>query len=139
MADKYFYRPLAFFGGKVLKCAGICDATNIDKANELYIERREDGYLPGFIVLDAYRGDRIVVDRNNVAKEYKDGDPLPGDFVAAFEVRNVFGNNLIYPANEAARLFAKIAGKKTLDRNDLDNIRALGFLVKEVATKKLAA
>ncbi len=139
MADKYFYRPLAFFGGKVLKCAGICDATNIDMANELYIERREDGYLPGFIILDAYRGDRIVVGQNNVAKEYKDGDPLPGEAVAAFEVRNVFGNDLIYPANEAAELFAKIAGKKTLDRADLKNIAALGFRVAEVTTKKLAA
>jgi len=55
------------------------------------------------------------------------------------EIRNVFGNDLIYPANEAAELFTKISGKKTLDANDLDNIRALGFLVKEVTTKKLAA
>lgn len=139
MSDKYFYRPLAFFGGKVFKCAGICDASSIDKANEFYIDRKEDGYLPGFVVLDSYKGDRIVIDRNNVAKEYKDGDELPGGDICKVEVRNVYGNEMIYPANYAAERFAAIAGKKTFSGQDLANIKALGFTVEEVAAKKLVA
>lgn len=59
--------------------------------------------------------------------------------VAAVEVRNVYGNEMIYPANFAAERFAAIAGKKTLSRADLTNIKGLGFAVEEVATKKLAA
>lgn len=35
--------------------------------------------------------------------------------------------------------FAAIAGTKTLGRSDLANIKSLGFVVEEVATKKLAA
>jgi hypothetical protein len=54
------------------------------------------------------------------------------------EVRSVYGNTLIYPANEAAQIFAKIAGKKTLDKSDLNLIRALGFEVEQVF-QKLAA
>jgi hypothetical protein len=30
------------------------------------------------------------------------------------EVRSVYGNDLIYPVNEAAKVLANIAGKKTL-------------------------
>lgn len=55
------------------------------------------------------------------------------------EVRNVYGNELIYPANFEAERFAAIAGTKTLSSTDLMNIKALGFVVEEVAIKKLAA
>jgi len=54
------------------------------------------------------------------------------------EIRSVYGNQLIYPANEAAQIFAQIAGKKTLDKSDLNLIRALGFEVEQVF-QKLAA
>lgn len=57
--------------------------------------------------------------------------------IVKVEVRNVFGNDLIYPANYEAERFAAIAGKKTLGRCDLLNIRALGFTVEEVSIKKL--
>lgn len=48
------------------------------------------------------------------------------------EVRSVYGNEMIYPANFAAERFAAISGKKTLSRTDLMNIQALGFVVREV-------
>ena len=54
------------------------------------------------------------------------------------EVRSVYGNTLIYPANETAQIFAQIAGKKTLDKSDLNLIRSLGFEVEQVF-QKLAA
>ncbi len=59
--------------------------------------------------------------------------------VVKVEVRNVYGNELIYPANFEAERFAAIAGTKTLSRTDLMNIKALGFTVEEVSIKKLAA
>lgn len=59
--------------------------------------------------------------------------------VVKVEVRSVYGNDTIYPANFEAERFAVIAGKKTLSRTDLMNIKALGFVVEEVAIKKLAA
>lgn len=141
MNDKYFYRPLAAFHGQVFKCAGICNASNIDMANEMYIKNADPVYLPGFVVLDGYKGDKVKIGPDNVAREFKFGDMLPADefFVCQVEVRNVYGNAMIYPANQAAELFAKLAGKKTLDRDDLKNIKALGFVVEEVASKKLAA
>lgn len=74
MSELYYYRPLAFFGGKIFKCAGICDASNADMANELFIEKRDPVYLPGFAVVDGYKGDKITIDRSNVAKEFKFGE-----------------------------------------------------------------
>lgn len=68
------------------------------------------------------------------------GYMLPGAAgVVEVEVRSVYGNNTIYPANYEAERFAALAGKKTLSPTDLANIKALGFLVKEIAVKKLAA
>lgn len=69
--------------------------------------------------------------------------PLASQMIAArrveVAVRNVYGNPLIYPANDTAKKLAALTGKKTLDKTDLANIQALGFAVFEVETKKLAA
>lgn len=59
--------------------------------------------------------------------------------VCQVEVRSVYGNPTIYPVNEAAKKLTAIAGKKTLDKLDLANIQALGFVVVEASLKKLAA
>lgn len=67
---------------------------------------------------------------NDIAKEA---------LVVEVEVRNVYGKEMIYPANFAAEKFALLAGKKTLSRADLIVIGHLGFVVEEVASKKLAA
>jgi hypothetical protein len=45
------------------------------------------------------------------------------------ELKNVYGNEKIYPVCENAHTFAKIAGKKTLDKTDLRHIKQLGFVV----------
>ena len=57
--------------------------------------------------------------------------------VAAVEVRNVYGNELIYPVNEPAKIFASLTGNKTLTLVDLQRIQSLGFEVAEVHSKKL--
>lgn len=76
--------------------------------------------------IEAFRD--LVVDRYNADRP-----------VVKVEVRSIYGNSTIYPANNTAERFAAIAGKKTLSNADLMNIQALGFTVEEVTAKKLAA
>lgn len=52
------------------------------------------------------------------------------------EVRNVYGNRRIYPANETAKLFTDIAGTRTLDPHVIRLIRKLGYEI-EVQTVQL--
>lgn len=52
--------------------------------------------------------------------------PLNGQAIVV-EVRNVYGNQNIYPLCDNARAFAKLTGKKTLSHADLITIGALGF------------
>jgi hypothetical protein len=46
------------------------------------------------------------------------------------EVRNVYGNTLVYPMCDTAKLFARIANKTTLDASNLNDIARLGYQVK---------
>jgi hypothetical protein len=45
------------------------------------------------------------------------------------EVRNVYGNTLVYPVCDTAKLFARIANKLTLDASNLNDIARLGYQV----------
>ena len=47
-------------------------------------------------------------------------------------VRNVYGNDMVYPVNDTAKLFAKIAGTKTLRSETLMYAEALGFDIEQV-------
>jgi hypothetical protein len=47
-------------------------------------------------------------------------------------IASSYGKELIYPVCEKAELFAKIARAKSLTRNDIDHIKALGFDVEVV-------
>jgi hypothetical protein len=44
-------------------------------------------------------------------------------------VENIYGNTLFYPLCEKAKLFAQIAGKKTLTREVLQHIKSLGYVI----------
>lgn len=44
-------------------------------------------------------------------------------------IKNVYGNELIYPVNRPAKLFANLTGKKTFDETDLETIKALEFKI----------
>ncbi len=48
------------------------------------------------------------------------------------EVKDVYGVAKAYPKNEAAELFAKIAGTKTLCHETLAYAERLGFSIQEV-------
>ena len=45
------------------------------------------------------------------------------------QIKNVFGNETIYPVCPAARAFAAIAGTKTLTRHALILIKGLGYAI----------
>ena len=44
-------------------------------------------------------------------------------------IKQVYGKELIYPANKEAKIFANIAGTRTLSVGVLQNAKALGFEV----------
>jgi hypothetical protein len=48
-------------------------------------------------------------------------------------IRNVYGNDTIYPACDQSRLLADLAGHKTLTASDLRIIRKMGYEVLEAA------
>lgn len=51
-------------------------------------------------------------------------------------IRNVYGNETIYPACETAKSFAKLVGQKTLTHRDLTIIKGMGYAI-EVQTAKV--
>lgn len=57
----YYYRPLAFFGGKVFKCAGFGAENPEHRAfyTNHFNTAKEKGFLPGCVILEGYHGDRI--------------------------------------------------------------------------------
>lgn len=53
-------------------------------------------------------------------------------------VRQVYGNALIYPANESARVLAQLTGTKTLTTAQLELARDLGCTLEYVADVGMA-
>tara|TARA_R100001594_G_scaffold6369_1_gene18180 strand:+ start:339 stop:536 length:198 start_codon:yes stop_codon:yes gene_type:complete len=49
------------------------------------------------------------------------------------QIRNVFGNDLIYPMCINSKRFTDLTGSKTLSRNNIKIIKELGFEVDVVA------
>lgn len=48
-------------------------------------------------------------------------------------IKNIYGNDLIYPVDENAQRFAQLTGKKTFSKWDLRLIRELGYEVEQEA------
>lgn len=46
---------------------------------------------------------------------------------AIVSIKDVYGKRTIYPENESAQLFARIAGTKTLTQPTIDNMKKLGY------------
>jgi len=44
-------------------------------------------------------------------------------------IKNVYGNTAYYPVCEKAKIFAKLTGTKTLTREAIEHIRALGYAI----------
>jgi hypothetical protein len=58
--------------------------------------------------------------------------------VIEVNLKSVYGEVKAYPINEAAKLFAELAGTKTLTMQSLKLIKALGYEVKAVDPLTLA-
>lgn len=52
----HYYEPIAYYGGRVLKYAGIACPMN----------REHMMAKPGMLMLDAYKGDRITADKHEL-------------------------------------------------------------------------
>lgn len=50
-------------------------------------------------------------------------------------IKNVYGKEMIYPANPVAQIFADIAGQKTLSRETLRHAKALGYTIEVKAAE----
>ena len=46
------------------------------------------------------------------------------------EVKNVYGNDLIYPSCHVANALIKLKDKKTFNKNDLEVFKSLGLIIK---------
>ena len=51
-------------------------------------------------------------------------------------IKNVYGVERIYPVNETAKIFASLTRKKTIDREEIEEIKRLGYSI-EVLTETL--
>lgn len=58
--------------------------------------------------------------------------------VIEVNLKSVYGEVKAYPINEAAKLFAELAGTKTLTMQSIKLIKALGYEVKAVDPLALA-
>ncbi len=57
----------------------------------------------------------------------------------ALNIKSVYGKELIYPVCNGAKALARIAGTKTLSRNNIEDAKALGhtFVVVPTAVKEI--
>ena len=51
-------------------------------------------------------------------------------FEVIVKVKNVYGNELVYPANDRARMFLNLTGKKTFSKAELKILQKVGYVVK---------
>ena len=54
------------------------------------------------------------------------------DKIIEVEVRNVYGNKLVYPVNDLAHKFAKLLNTKTFNRATILGLRDMGYTVGQV-------
>lgn len=45
------------------------------------------------------------------------------------QIKNVYGNEVVYPVCEVARTLARLAGHKTLTSYDIQQIKQLGYTI----------
>lgn len=51
------------------------------------------------------------------------------------EIKTLYGVERIYPVNKQGQIFASMLGQKTLSRDNIDCIKALGFTIEVVVSE----
>lgn len=51
------------------------------------------------------------------------------------QIKNVYGNQSIYPVCDKAKIFANMVGQKTLTLANIEHIKKLGYTVEVVQQK----
>ena len=51
-------------------------------------------------------------------------------FEVVVTVKNVYGNELVYPVNDRARMMLNLTGKKTFSKAELEILKKVGYVVK---------
>jgi len=53
------------------------------------------------------------------------------------EKKNIYGNELLYPVCQRAKIFAILTGQKTLSTGAIIKVKQLGYSVKEYINREL--
>ena len=53
--------------------------------------------------------------------------------VLEVKIKNIYGNETIYPANKLAETFAKLLGKTTLTLQDISHIKETGIEIQVIS------
>ncbi len=46
------------------------------------------------------------------------------------KIKNVYSNELVYPACNTSQAIVRITGRKTLSRNDIEVLKGIGWTIK---------
>jgi hypothetical protein len=65
---------------------------------------------------------------------FYEGVNMENNMTLIVDVRNVYGNEVIYPQNQVAKTFADLCGTKTLTRAAVQKIKELGYGVIAIKT-----
>jgi hypothetical protein len=55
--------------------------------------------------------------------------------IILFKKQNVWGNELLYPANKQGELLLSLSGRKTFNKSDFEIYKQLGYIVKEYGSR----
>lgn len=47
-------------------------------------------------------------------------------------IKNVYGNDLIYPACDISNQFVRLTGRKTFTKENMEIIKSLGYVIEQV-------
>lgn len=62
--------------------------------------------------------------------------PITNGLTIEVRVKNVYGNESVYPVCERAKAFASIAGTSTLTSNTIRGIKSLGYIIQVIQDVK---
>lgn len=99
------------------------------------MEARNQAVVDAIANANAYLNNVAIPNYSDLINQVAQQNAALAQMVVQIEVKVVYGMETIYPANDKARIFAALAGKKTLNSGDLIRVRELGFSVERVMGK----